>query len=130
MMSYLLVALGSAMGGVGRYWCSVHLTPYYPANAFLATLSINIVGSCIIAIAATIIVSDGLFAGNATIKSLIIVGICGGYTTFSSFSLETFNLLRDGHVTKALCYIVASVILCLFATFIGYHLGNLINYLK
>lgn len=116
-MSYLLVALGSAVGGVARYGIGLLVTARW-GNAFpWGTLLINALGSFVIGYASG-------WAANPAVRLLVMVGLCGGFTTFSSFSLETLSLLRLGEWQKALAYVAASMILCLVMVAAGVGLAR------
>ena len=116
-MHYLWIALGSAIGGVSRFALGSWIMERYGATLPWGTLAINILGSGLI----------GFFA--AAVKPLpwrqfLMVGICGGFTTFSSFSLETLALLRDGHTGRALVYIGLSIFVCLLSVWAGSMAGK------
>lgn len=118
-MSYLWVALGSALGGVGRYAFSGLGTRWFGEAFPWGTLFINVFGSLVIGILAAIIPAESrLFADNS--RDFLMIGVCGGFTTFSAYSLQTLNLARDGNVTAAVGYTLASVVLCLAAVAVGY----------
>jgi CrcB protein len=116
MVNYLLVALGSAVGGMARYACSGLGVRLLGETFPWGTLFVNVSGSLIIGALAALIPEDGrvLFVPDA--RALLMVGVCGGFTTFSSFSMEVINLMRNDAWVPALGYIFASVILCLAAT--------------
>ena len=116
MINYLLVALGSAVGGMARYACSGLGVRLFGEAFPWSTLFVNVSGSLIIGALAAAIPEDGrvLFVPDA--RALLMVGICGGFTTFSSFSMEVVNLMRNGAWAPAAGYVVASVLLCLEAT--------------
>ncbi len=116
MITTLLVALGGAAGSVGRYWTGVLFAGAFGLEFPLGTLVINVVGSFIIGLA-------DVAAGDSAMRSLIIVGFCGGYTTFSSFSLQTLELIRGGHPVDASLNVALSVALCLAATIAGASVG-------
>ena len=118
-MNYLWVALGSAIGGVGRYACSGLGARWFGETFPWGTLFVNVSGSLVIGVLAFVIPGDNrLFTDNA--REFLMIGICGGFTTFSSFSLETMNLVRNGDFGPASAYIAGSVVLCLAAVAIGY----------
>ena len=118
-MNYLWVALGSALGGIGRYACSGLGARYFGETFPWGTLFVNVSGSLVIGILAFAIPADSrLLADNS--REFLMIGICGGFTTFSSFSLETLNLARNGDWASATTYTVGSVVLCLAAVAIGY----------
>lgn len=118
-MNFIWVALGSAIGGTARYGTGLMINSSWQVSFPLATCTINIIGSFIIGVLASWL-STMPEADQQTYKLLLMVGVCGGFTTFSSFSLETLNLLRSGQTGVALGYIAASVLLCVAATAIGY----------
>ncbi len=121
LMNFLLVALGSAVGGCLRYAAGLLINANWREAFPLSTFTINVIGSFVIGLLANWL-SDASDTTQNTYKLLLMVGLCGGFTTFSSFSLETLNLLRDGQTGVALTYIAASVVLCVVATAIGYSL--------
>jgi CrcB protein len=119
MQAAFLVGLGGMIGTLARYWMTL-LAAKWVGEAFpWGTLVINVGGSFIIGVAAAITGATGPYAGNTSLRLLIMVGICGGFTTFSSFSLQTLTLLRSGQWPWAVAYAVASVLLCLGATAMG-----------
>jgi CrcB protein len=125
MLTYLWVALGGALGSVARYWMTtaiVTLTgPLFPWG----TIVINIIGSFVIGLVAYATVPIGTVPISFDIRAFILVGICGGYTTFSSFSIQTLELAREGHWFYAAVNIMLSVVLCLIAVWLGYRLALL-----
>ena len=80
-------------------------------------------GSFVIGLFGTLTLANGRFPVSEDARLFVMVGICGGFTTFSAFSLQTFDLLRDGENLRALAYIVASVLLCVTATVFGHYLA-------
>jgi CrcB protein len=126
-MIYLWVALGSAIGGAMRYWCSgvaaVVLGPTFPWG----TLIVNVVGSLVIGLFAAMTGPDGRLIVAGEIRQFVMSGILGGFTTFSSFSLQTLILLQEGEWLYAGVNILASVTLCLVVVWLGYVLGQSIN---
>ncbi len=120
MEATILVGLGGAVGSVARYWASVLVVWLNGGELFpWATLAINVVGSFVIGVFAAMTGADGRLAGDDTTRLLIMVGLCGGFTTFSSFSLQTLVLLRGGQTLWAMGNIALSVGLCLLATAAG-----------
>jgi CrcB protein len=120
MQSYFWIAVGSALGGMARFWCS-GITARLIGEAFpWGTLVVNVVGSLIIGFFATITGPDGRLLVGTIPRQFVMIGICGGYTTFSSLSLQTLNLLNDGEWLYAGFNIVASVVLCLLAVWLGH----------
>jgi len=123
-MIWFLVALGGALGSMARHGLNqvVHqraLSSTFPLGVFL----INVGGSVVIGLIAGAIASDRLQWGyNA--RTFVIVGVLGGFTTFSSFSLDTLVLLRAGHIAQALINVVGQVSLSLVGVWLGFRLGS------
>lgn len=119
--TYLWIALGGALGSVGRYWVSTLAVARW-GNAFpWGTLLINVSGSLLIGVIAGC--NSGWLAGDNT-RKFLMVGICGGFTTFSAFSLQTLELIQKGDITRASMNILASVALCLLAVWAGHLLAT------
>ena len=117
----LVVALGGAVGTFGRYALALAMAPISQSLPW-GTVIINIVGSFVIGFFGTLTLAQGRYPVPETLRLFVLVGVCGGFTTFSSFSLQTFDLLRAGAVNRALVNVGVSVILCLCAVALG-HLG-------
>jgi fluoride exporter len=130
MASYFWIAIGSALGGVARYWCSGVAARLVGETFPWGTLIVNIVGSFIIGFFATLTGPDGRVFVSSTARQFVMIGICGGYTTFSSFSIQTLNLVQDGEWFRAGANIVLSVICCLVAVWAGYLLAASMNAMK
>jgi CrcB protein len=134
MLIYLYVALGGALGTVGRYALGDLVVRFsgIPAETFpWGTLLINITGSFIIGFFATLTLPpDGRWVVGTDGRQFFMTGICGGYTTFSAFSLQTLNLARDGEWLRVGGYITGSVTLSLLAVWLGYVLATAINLKK
>ena len=123
MSTYLWVALGGAVGSVLRYWMTNAVALLTGPRFPWGTIIINIVGSFVIGFVAFLTAPVGRVPITFDIRAFIIAGICGGYTTFSSFSLQTLELARTGHWLQAGGNVVLSVVLCLLAVWAGYALG-------
>ena len=120
MNLYLWVALGSAIGGCMRYALGREMLPQHSGSFPWSTVLINIVGCFIIGFFGTLTVTGARWAVPESTRIFVMVGLCGGFTTFSSFSLQTFDLLRSGAWGKALLNIGVSVLLCLGAVALGH----------
>lgn len=129
-MTYLLVGLGSALGGMSRYWCSGIAANLIGETFPFGTLIVNVVGSFIIGFVATLTGPDGRYFVPSDARQFVMAGFCGGYTTFSSFSIQTLSLVRDGEFLYASLNIVGSVVLCLAAVWAGSLLAASINGLR
>ncbi len=124
---YLWVALGGALGSVGRYALS-GLVADRAGGAFpWGTLFVNVSGSFLIGLLAALAEPGGRRYLGTTGRLFFMTGICGGYTTFSAFSLQTFELIRAGEWLKAGANMFASVALCVIAVWLGYLLGLGLN---
>lgn len=120
-VTYLWVALGGALGSVGRAWLAAMAARITGPQFPWGTILINIVGSFVIAFFGTMTAATGgRFALSADARAFVMVGICGGFTTFSSFSLQTLELARDGRPGQALANVALSVCLCLASVTAGY----------
>jgi CrcB protein len=130
MASYFWIAIGSALGGVARYWFSGVVARLIGETFPWGTLFINIIGSFFIGFFATLTGPDGRILVPSVARQFVMIGLCGGFTTFSSFSLQTLNLATDGEYLYAGLYIVLSVALCLIAVWLGSILATGLNTLK
>ena len=123
----LYVAAGGAVGTVFRYWCSGVIAQAFGETFPLGTLVVNVAGSALIGIAAVLTGPDGRILMAPELRQLIMVGLFGGFTTFSSFSLQTLALLQDGEWLLAGANIGLSVGLCLFGVWLGFAAGMALN---
>lgn len=122
-MSYLWVAIGSALGGLLRY-AITRWTLTISAGFPFGTVLINVLGSFVIGYFGTLTLQGGKYAASDNLRLFVMVGICGGFTTFSSFSLQTFDLMRTGAWGRALANVVFSVVLCVAAVAAGHVLAQ------
>jgi CrcB protein len=125
MVTYALVALGSAIGGTLRFWLSGLIAAWAGQTFPWGTLVINITGSVAIGFFATLTAPEGRVFVPGEWRQFFMIGVCGGYTTFSSFSLQTLSLAQDGEFLPAAMNIILSVALCLLGVWLG-HAGALI----
>ena len=127
---YIWIAVGSALGGMARYFCS-GLTARLIGETFpWGTVVVNVVGSFIIGFFATFTGPDGRVYASSTARQFLMTGFCGGYTTFSSFSLQTLNLMNDGEWFRAGGNIGVSVVCCMMAVWAGYLVAASLNSMK
>ena len=125
--SYFWIGIGAALGGMARFWLS-GVVAALAGEAFpLGTLIINVLGSFVIGFFGTITGPDGRFLVGTLSRQFVMIGICGGFTTFSSFSLQTLNLMSDGEWLYAGLNIVASCVLCLLAVWTGHAVAVYLN---
>jgi CrcB protein len=130
MVSYIWIAIGSALGGVARYWLSGVVARQIGETFPWGTIIVNVSGSFVIGFFATLTGPDGRIFASSTTRQFVMIGICGGYTTFSSFSLQTLNLANDGEWLYAGANIALSVVLCLIAVWAGHILAVSLNTMK
>jgi len=129
-MTWFWVMLGSALGGVSRYWLS-GLAAHHIGETFpIGTMIVNVTGSFVIGFFATLTGPDGRVFVGTDARQFVMTGVCGGYTTFSSFSLQTLNLARDGEMALASANAALSLVLCLAAVWLGYIAASALNQLK
>lgn len=127
---YFWIAVGSALGGIGRYWCSGLSARLLGETFPWGTLLINVLGSFVIGFFGTLTGPDGRIFVGSTTRQFVMIGICGGFTTFSSFSLQALTLLNESEWVMAGSYVVGSVALCLIAVWAGYSLAVVLNTLR
>ena len=119
-MNYLWVAIGSALGGMARYWCSGFAARLIGEWFPWGTLIVNVVGWFIIGLFAALSAAEGPFLIRPEVRIFVMVGLCRGPMTFSSFSLQTFTLWREGEWLWSGANCVLSFTLCLLAVWLGY----------
>ena len=130
----LWVVLGSALGGLARYWLGAWVAAWTGPSFPWGTLLINVLGSFVIGLFAAALGERGLFSDAlghngqfldfVDLRAFVMVGLCGGFTTFSSFSLQSLELLQAGRTGPALGYMVGSALACLLAVWAGWVLGR------
>ncbi len=129
-MLYFWVMLGSALGGGARYAISGPAANHIGETFPWGTLIVNATGSFIIGFFSTLTGPDGrLFVGTQG-RQFVMIGMCGGYTTFSSFSLQTLNLVGDGEMALAGANIGLSFLFCLLSVWAGHLAAAALNQLK
>ncbi len=124
---FLWVALGGALGSVARYAVSLGAARWLGAGFPWGTLLVNVAGSFAIGLLAALATSDGRPALGADARAFVMIGILGGFTTFSSFSLETLTLARNGALGAAAANASLSLVLCLAAVWLGFGAATLFN---
>jgi len=122
--TYLWIAVGGALGSMARFWLAafvaLRLGPQFPWG----TILINILGSLVIGFFATFTGPGGRMVASFNTRAFVMVGICGGFTTFSAFSLQTLDLVRESRWFQAGGNVVISVVVCLLAVWAGHALAS------
>lgn len=121
------VAAGAALGGVARYGLSGLIARGFGETFPWGTLIVNVVGSFLIGVIAVVTGPDGRLLVGTAARQFMMVGVLGGFTTFSSFSLQTLTLIQDGEWLYAAGNVLSSVLFCLAAVWLGAVAGNAIN---
>ena len=124
-MIYFWVAVGGAIGSMARLWLGVKVTLLTGLAFPWGTILVNIIGSLVIGFVATLTGPNGRVVVPVNAQAFVMVGLCGGFTTFSAFSLQTLELARDGRLMHAAANIMLSVVLCLGAVALGHWLAAL-----
>lgn len=122
MNQMLAVAIGGAIGAMGRYWVVGLVTQWFGRGFPYGTLAVNIAGSILIGLLYTVVVQQLKLEPHW--QAILMAGFTGAFTTFSTFALESLNLFQSGRVTAALLYIMLSVMCCLAAVAAGMWLGK------
>jgi len=124
-MIYFWVAVGGAIGSMARLWLGVKVTLLTGLAFPWGTILVNIIGSLVIGFVATLTGPSGRVVVPINAQAFVMVGLCGGFTTFSAFSLQTLELARDERLMHAGANIMLSVVLCLTAVALGHWLAAL-----
>ncbi|MBB3393285.1 CrcB protein [Rhizobium sp. BK275] len=122
----LIIMAGGALGTFARYAVSIIAMPISRDMPW-GTVIINVTGSLVIGLFSTLTLANGRFPVSDNMRLFVLIGLCGGYTTFSSFSLQTLDLLRSGAVVRACINVTASVVLCIGAVAVGHFIATRIN---
>ncbi|GAU85899.1 fluoride efflux transporter CrcB [Bosea sp. BIWAKO-01] len=115
----VIIMIGGAIGTLARYLISVWALPI-SRDLPWGTILINVTGSFVIGLFGTLTLASGRFPVSDNVRLFVMVGLCGGYTTFSSFSLQTLDLMRSGAMLRATANIALSVLLCVGAVALGH----------
>ena len=117
MVKYLLIGAGGFLGSVLRYWTSVNAFKIFGEKFPYGTFVVNVLGCLLIGFIAEI--SENRFLISSEIRTFLMIGFLGGYTTFSTFGYETFTLFQDKDYFTAFTNIFLSVLVCLASVWIG-----------
>ena len=117
MESLLFIALGGALGALGRFWTGLAASCLFGSRFPVGTLIVNVAGSFLIGLTASAIAADRL--APSPWDDLVMQGFCGALTTFSTFSMDSFRLFREGRMGSAWANLVLSMVLCLSAAALG-----------
>lgn len=127
MLTYLYIAIGGAIGSAARAATADAFVRAFGPHFPWGTIFINVAGSFSIGLFGALTTSDGRFTAHPEARAFVMIGICGGFTTFSSFSLQTLDLARDGKLAAAFANIALSLVLCLAAVTAGYVTAQTVN---
>src|SRR5207248_9927031 len=119
MLNYIVVMLGGALGTGARFWASGIASERAGEFFPVGTLVVNVTGSFMVGFFAAFTDPEGPFLIRPRFRQFFMIGVCGGYTTFSSFSLQTLDLIRDGDWLKASLNTLLSFACCLAAVWLG-----------
>jgi len=125
MQNYILVAVGAAFGGLMRYWVSGIVQNIFPFGFPSGTLTVNVLGSFILGF--IIFYFDTQELISPQLRVMLTVGFCGGFTTFSTFSFETFNLMGDSEFLLAFINMGLNMLLTLTAVVLSYFLARVLS---
>jgi CrcB protein len=131
-IAYLWIALGGALGSVSRYWLNGIVSRHFGETFPWGTMVINVTGSFVIGIIGALASPEGRMDSQSRAFAIqfLMIGICGGYTTFSSFSWQTLRLMQDREWLYAGGNVILSVTLCMIAVWLGFVLGSALNSMK
>lgn len=130
MLNGLWIFVGGGLGSLARWWVSGFVARHWGETFPFGTLFVNLSGSFAIGVFAALTSPEGRWLAPASLRQFFMLGICGGYTTFSSFSLQTLALAEDGQWLKAGANTLASVALCLIAVWLGNAVGVALNTMR
>jgi CrcB protein len=122
MQKTILIAVAGLLGTLLRYWLSGHVAKQYGETFPWGTIAVNLIG-CLVTGAVFFVTEERLLL-SPTVRTVILIGLLGGFTTFSAYGLQTFTLLRDGQIGLAMLNVVMSNTLGVFMVWLGYLLGR------
>lgn len=123
LRTLLLIGLGGGLGSILRYLINVWMQKNITNGFLYATFTVNLIGSLLIGLLMGYILKTN---GASDLKFLMVIGFCGGFTTFSSFAYENYTLLQSGNISSSILYTIASVVLCVLAVWLGIVLAQML----
>ncbi len=130
MLNLLLIFVGGGVGSLARWGVGGVIDRRIGETFPWGTLAVNVTGCFVIGLFATLTGPDGRAHASASVRQFIMIGICGGYTTFSSFTLQTLTLVEDGQWPRAGANVALSVITCLLGVWLGHILAVSLNQMR
>ena len=130
IITYLWIAIGSALGGAARFGFTLWAARAWGETFPWGTLLINILGSFVIGLFFNLTMADGPLPASANVRLFVMSGLCGGFTTFSAFSLQTLTLMQNGEWFDAASNVALSVVLCMVAVWVGHLAAASLNQLR
>lgn len=122
MNQFLAIAIGGALGSMARYWMSNSVYALLGRGFPYGTLAVNVLGCLLMGFLFVMFLER--WSVDGAWRAGVLIGVLGGFTTFSSFSIETFNLIAGGEIVKAGLNMAASLVLCITATWVGVIIGR------
>ncbi len=122
MVQVLAIGLGGAIGSLLRFWMSTWVHSFAGRSFPYGTLTVNVLGCLVMGLLFVLLTER--FSDNTALRAGVLIGVLGGFTTFSSFSIETFNLIEQGAHLKALANMALSLALCVGGTWLGVIIGR------
>lgn len=123
LRTLLLIGLGGGLGSILRYLINVWMQKNITNGFLYATFTVNLIGSLLIGLLMGYILKTN---DASDLKFLMVIGFCGGFTTFSSFAYENYTLLESGNISSSILYTIASVVLCILAVWLGIVLAQML----
>lgn len=130
MVGYILVFLGGGCGSVARFLCSGFFARHFGEAFPWGTLLVNIIGCFVIGALAGFSVPEGRWVVSPSARQFLMIGFCGGFTTFSSFSLQSLTLAQDGEWLQVVANAVLSIVFCFVGVWLGYAIADSSNMLR